>query len=240
MWVNHVRGVDSTIHYVQAYTCNSTPRNCCLKIYPVKVIDISAQHIKQSMHTHKHTRAQLRDNYIVGGIIRCSIHHGRKSQGDRGIFHWNEDPYFMWALRRCDLFLLLLLACQRGWCTGYPGLPCDWKIFEVGKTSVGVPPPPPPHPPPPPPPPWPASDFRLCNPLLNYYLHNVSFYSQKADVIKTTVLRYCSSTPTISSGIHSKVVVWIPLSRVDSIMSKTKWSLIWLLKELISTPAYHF
>ena len=47
-----------------------------------------------------------------------------------------------------------------------------------------------------------------------------------------------------NSGIHSKVVVWITLWRVDSAIlsvdfhSKMKWSLIWLLKEWISTPVH--
>ena len=45
-------------------------------------------------------------------------------------------------------------------------------------------------------------------------------------------------------GIHTKVVVWITHLGVDSTLlrvdfhSKTKWSLIWVLKEWISTPAY--
>ena len=53
------------------------------------------------------------------------------------------------------------------------------------------------------------------------------------------------------SGIHSQVLLWITLLRVYSIIlrvdstilcldlhSKLNWSLIWLLKEWIFTPAY--
>ena len=46
------------------------------------------------------------------------------------------------------------------------------------------------------------------------------------------------------SGIDTKVVAWIILLRVDSTIlsvdfhSETKWSLIWLLKEWISTPVH--
>ena len=46
------------------------------------------------------------------------------------------------------------------------------------------------------------------------------------------------------SGSHYNIVVWITLLRVDSTIlsldfhSKTKWSLMWLLKEWISSPAH--
>ena len=62
------------------------------------------------------------------------------------IINWNEDPFFMWALRRCGLFFFFLLVievCDVRWVP----LLCVWKIepniLRLEKCWSPPPPPPP-------------------------------------------------------------------------------------------------
>ena len=86
-----------------------------------------------------------------GGGVDTSPH---KFSGGCMIIHWNDNPFFMWALRRCVDFYFIsyfLLACHRGWwCTRIP-LPRP-KTLEEGKKCRSTPPAPPP----------PAHPMNLC------------------------------------------------------------------------------
>ena len=79
--------------------------------------------------------------------------------------------------------------------------------------------------------------------VITYSLNAVEWKSTLFGVLLGSLHLELNPLPNYS-GIHSKVVVWITLLRVDSTIlsvdfhSKMKWSLIWLLKEWVSTPAH--